>query len=89
MTTVNHLFSPIEGARAILLVRGVFKEAPLYSYRDRLYAAIKDGFLLLKQNEATSAKATQWRAVEGVKYAEEYNGLRIVAEPATKLKVAK
>ena len=86
-----NMFHPVEDAMVILTTRGVFIEAPLYSYSDRLYAKAKGGHIRLMAQQLTSVHSIAWRVIEGVVFKEQHDGLHLAAEPEkkTKLKVAK
>jgi hypothetical protein len=64
------LFHRIEGAKAILRSKGVFKQVDVFQRDGRIYAQHGTGYVGLKSDEgATTAPRLFWEHLEGVDYA--------------------
>lgn len=64
------VFSQIPGATVILKAGGVYRQATVYVYDNRIFAAYGSGYVLLHKDQgyrATSAPKVSWEALEGVK----------------------
>lgn len=59
-----NLFHVIEGAQAILLSGGVFKQVKIYRRGKHIYAAHGGGFIRLENFNGTSHPRTTWREID-------------------------
>lgn len=55
-----NVFSVVEDAKVILYVRGVYKQADVYSRGDRFYAKHGSGFVRLLPHDTTSVPSIRW-----------------------------
>jgi hypothetical protein len=56
-------FKPIDG-RLLLQSHGVFKQADLFRYNDRVFAKYGQGFIAINSNHSTSKSKVFWKDLE-------------------------
>ena len=53
-------FKKFEGAAAILVSNGVYRQVDMYTNNDEIFVALSGGFVRLKVDKTTSKKGTYW-----------------------------
>lgn len=72
-------FQELEGDLAIVIVKGVYKQAPLYTWDGQLFARVGGGFIRLKKDGSTSVPSTRLEHIETdlALFADTFGRLRI------------
>ena len=58
------MFTVIPDAAAVMVSKGIYKQAKIYDYRGKLYASHGSGFILLKTAGTTSLPNIRWEEIE-------------------------
>lgn len=58
------LFTVIEGAQAILIQKGVWRQVPLYERAGRIFAKWGQGYISLRKDGVTTGPSVRWEAID-------------------------